>query len=102
MQIYNIVDDRPQSFGDYARELSAKLQSAAAAADFASAGGPGRVLPGDGVRHDMAAVVQREGQGRTRLDPYSPVKLGERFWNIAVMPSVRSFDGRNAEFHAAT
>jgi nucleoside-diphosphate-sugar epimerase len=24
-QIYNIVDDRPQSFGDYARELSAKL-----------------------------------------------------------------------------
>ena len=25
-QIYNIVDDRPQSFGDYARELSAKLR----------------------------------------------------------------------------
>ena len=24
-QIYNIVDDRPQSFGDYARELAAKL-----------------------------------------------------------------------------
>jgi nucleoside-diphosphate-sugar epimerase len=24
-EIYNIVDDRPQSFGDYARELSAKL-----------------------------------------------------------------------------
>ena len=24
-QIYNIVDDRPQSFGDYARELSTKL-----------------------------------------------------------------------------
>jgi nucleoside-diphosphate-sugar epimerase len=24
-QIYNIVDDRPQSFGDYIRELSAKL-----------------------------------------------------------------------------
>jgi nucleoside-diphosphate-sugar epimerase len=24
-QIYNIVDDRPQSFGDYAREMSAKL-----------------------------------------------------------------------------
>jgi nucleoside-diphosphate-sugar epimerase len=24
-QIYNIVDDRPQSFGDYVRELSAKL-----------------------------------------------------------------------------
>jgi nucleoside-diphosphate-sugar epimerase len=24
-QIYNIVDDRPQSFGDYARELSKKL-----------------------------------------------------------------------------
>jgi nucleoside-diphosphate-sugar epimerase len=24
-QLYNIVDDRPQSFGDYARELSAKL-----------------------------------------------------------------------------
>jgi nucleoside-diphosphate-sugar epimerase len=25
-QIYNIVDDRPQSFGDYARELSTKLR----------------------------------------------------------------------------
>lgn len=25
-QIYNIVDDRPQSFGDYARELSRKLR----------------------------------------------------------------------------
>ena len=25
-QLYNIVDDRPQSFGDYARELSAKLR----------------------------------------------------------------------------
>ena len=25
-QIYNIVNDRPQSFGDYARELSAKLR----------------------------------------------------------------------------
>lgn len=25
-QIYNIVDDRPQSFNDYARELAAKLQ----------------------------------------------------------------------------
>jgi nucleoside-diphosphate-sugar epimerase len=25
-QIYNIVDDRPQSFGDYIRELSAKLR----------------------------------------------------------------------------
>jgi nucleoside-diphosphate-sugar epimerase len=24
-QIYNIVDDRPQSFGDYVRELSARL-----------------------------------------------------------------------------
>jgi nucleoside-diphosphate-sugar epimerase len=24
-EIYNIVDDRPQSFGDYIRELSAKL-----------------------------------------------------------------------------
>jgi nucleoside-diphosphate-sugar epimerase len=24
-QIYNIVDDRPQSFGDYAREMAAKL-----------------------------------------------------------------------------
>ena len=24
-QIYNVVDDRPQSFGDYVRELNAKL-----------------------------------------------------------------------------
>lgn len=34
--------------------------------------------------------------------PHSPVKLGVRFANIAAIPSVRSFDGRNAEFHAAT
>ena len=29
-QIYNIVDDRPQSFGDYVRELSAEAAPAAA------------------------------------------------------------------------
>ena len=33
---------------------------------------------------------------------YSPVNSGLRFSNIALMPSPRSFDGRNAEFHAAT
>ena len=37
--------------------------------------------------------------GATR---YSPVKLGVRFSNIAEMPSLRSRDGRKAEFHAAT
>jgi hypothetical protein len=33
---------------------------------------------------------------------YSPLNSGARLANIAVMPSVRSRDGRNAEFHAAT
>jgi hypothetical protein len=33
---------------------------------------------------------------------YSPVNFGGRFSNVAVIPSVRSFEGRNAEFHAAT
>jgi nucleoside-diphosphate-sugar epimerase len=56
-QIYNIVDDRPQSFGDFARELSAQLGRPKAEADFASAGRAGRVLPGNGVRNDMAAAV---------------------------------------------
>ena len=75
---------------------------AAADSDVTSAGGDGRLVPGDGVRHDVAAVVQRQGQGRTGLDPYSPVKFGGRFSNVAVMPSLRSLDGRNAAFHAAT
>ena len=101
-QMYNIVDDRPQSFGDYVRELSAETPSAAADADSSSAGGLGRVLSGNGVRNDLAAAVERQGQGRTRLDAYSPVKFGARFWNVAVMPSVRSFDGSIAAFHAAT
>ena len=101
-QIYNIVDDRPQSFGDYARELSREAAPAAADTDFTSAGGLGRVLSGNGVRDDLAAVVQRQGQGGTRLDAYSPVKFGARFSNVAVMPSVRSFDGSIAAFHAAT
>ena len=34
--------------------------------------------------------------------PYSPVKFGARLSNVAVMPSVRSFDGSIAAFHAAT
>lgn len=33
---------------------------------------------------------------------YSPVKWGGRLSNIAVTASLRSLDGRNAEFHAAT
>ena len=97
-QMYNVVDDRPQSFGDYVREAP----SATAHTDTASAGGHVRVLPGDGVRHDLAAAVQHQGQGRARLDAYSPVKFGVRFSNVAVMPSVRSFDGSIAEFHTAT
>ena len=39
------------------------------------------------------------GRQKTR---YSPVNSGLRFSNIALMPSPRSRDGRNAEFHAAT
>ena len=33
---------------------------------------------------------------------YSPVNCGGRLANVAEMPSVRSFDGRNAAFQAAT
>jgi hypothetical protein len=33
---------------------------------------------------------------------HSPLNSGGRLANIAVMPSVRSLLGRNAEFHAAT
>ena len=84
------------------RELSAETAPAAADSDLASAGGHGGVVSGDGVRHDVVAAVQRQGQGRARLDAYSPVKFGGRFSNVAVMPSVRSFDGSNAEFHTAT
>ena len=78
-QMYNIVDDRPQSFGDYVRELSARLHRPRPHADSSSAGGLGRVLSGNGVRNDSAAAVERQGQGRTRLDAYSPVKFGARF-----------------------
>ena len=49
--------------------------SAAADADSLSAGGLGRVVSGNGVRNDSAAAVERQGQGRTRLDAYSPVKI---------------------------
>src|SRR6185503_16226395 len=76
--------------------------SASATTDFASGSGPGRFVSGNGVRHYVASVVQRQGEGGSRLDAYSPVNSGARFWNMAVMPSVRSLDGRNAEFHAAT
>ena len=100
-QIYNIVDDRPQSFGDYVRELSANC-IVRAHCRSRTAGRTGRLLSGDSVRRHLAAAVERQGQGRARLDAYSPVKCGVRFSNIAVMPSVRSFDGRNAEFQTAT
>ena len=76
--------------------------SATAHTDTASAGGHVRVLPRDGVRHDLAAAVERQGKGRARLDAYSPVKFGARFSNVALSPSVRSLDGMNAAFHAAT
>jgi hypothetical protein len=33
---------------------------------------------------------------------HSPRNSGTRLENAAVIPSVRSFDGRNAAFHAAT
>ena len=101
-QIYNIVDDRPQSFGDYARELSKKLRRPPPIPISYRLVGYGRVLPGDGVRNDVVAVVQRQGEGGTRLDAYSPVKFGARFSNVAVMPSVRSLDGSIAAFQTAT
>ena len=100
-QIYNIVDDRPQSFGDYVRELSAKLHRPRPL-PIRVGWWAGRALSGDRVRRHLAAAVQRQGEGRVGLDPYSPVKFGGRFSNVALMPSVRSFDGRNAAFHAAT
>ena len=71
-QIYNIVDDRPQSFGDYARELSAKLHRPRPLPMSTSAGRPGRPVPGDGVRRHLAAAVERQGQGRTRLGAGTP------------------------------
>src|SRR6478736_2012758 len=40
--------------------------------------------------------------GDDPLEVYSPLNSGGRLANIAVMPSVRSRLGRNAEFHAAT
>jgi nucleoside-diphosphate-sugar epimerase len=50
-QIYNIVDDRPQSFGDYARELSANLHRP-------------RPLP---VPHQLAGLVA----------PYAAIAFGQ-------------------------
>ena len=41
-------------------------------------------------------------RGYVPVGGYSPVNCGGRLANVAEMPSVRSFDGRNAEFHAAT
>ena len=46
---------------------------------------------------DEVPYMPRRAESR-----YSPVNFGGRFSNVAEMPSVRSFDGRNAAFHAAT
>ena len=64
-----------------------------------------------GCDHDDAARRRTDGvgddesgtghQGR-QASGYSPVNSGLRLANIAEMPSDRSLDGRNAEFHAAT
>jgi nucleoside-diphosphate-sugar epimerase len=101
-QIYNIVDDRPQSFGDYVRELSQKLHRPRPLPMprrlFGLVAPYGAVAFGD----TWLPLSERQGQGRAGLDAYSPVKFGGRFSNVAVRPSVRSFDGRNAAFHAAT
>jgi nucleoside-diphosphate-sugar epimerase len=56
-KMYNIVDDRPQSFGDCVREL----------ADLAPARRTTGLVPGDRVRHDPAADVECEGESRSRL-----------------------------------
>ena len=102
-QMYNIVDDRPQSFGDYVRELSAKLHRP-------------RPIP---ISHRLVGLVASypatafgttwlplsNAKAKAELgwtSGYSPVNLGSRFSNVAVMPSVRSFDGSIAEFHTAT
>ena len=63
-QIYNIVDDRPQSFGDYVRELSAKLHRPRPIPISHRLVGMVALVSGDGVRHDLAAAVERQGQGR--------------------------------------
>jgi dihydrofolate reductase len=69
------------------------------------------VLLGDGVRmppgRHARAVGAGEHHAHRRGDKllvrrYSPLNSGARLANIAVIPSVRSFDARNAEFHAAT
>jgi hypothetical protein len=45
----------------------------------------------------------RRGDNKRATKPnYSPVNSGFRFSNVAVMPSVRSFDGNIAAFHTAT
>ena len=101
-QIYNIVDDRPQSFGDYVRELSAKLRRPRPLPISHRLVGLVASYPATAFGDDVAAAVQRQGEGRAGLDPYSPVKFGGRFSNVALRPSPRSLDGRNAAFHAAT
>ena len=98
-QIYNIVDDRPQSFGD-ARELSAKLrrprplpiprQLVGLVAPYlrSPSATPGCRCPTPRPRPNSAG---RLFPGEVRRP------LGER----RADSSVRSFDGRNAAFHAA-
>jgi hypothetical protein len=53
-------------------------------------------------RHRQFVDDRLEFAHRVGARDYSPVKLGVRFSNIAEMPSLRSRDGRKAEFHAAT
>jgi len=101
-QLYNIVDDPAAVVRGLCTRTLGEDAPPAAAADRPPAGGVDRLLPGDGIRTDLVAVVQCQGEGRARLDAYSPVNSGARFSNIALMPSVRSLDGKKAEFHAAT
>jgi riboflavin biosynthesis pyrimidine reductase len=62
--------------------------------------GEGKAFGGD---WDGPQVVLTHRAGDQPVVPgYSPLNSGARLANIAVMPSVRSFDARNAEFQAAT
>ena len=67
-QIYNIVDDRPQSFGDYVRELPRNCTGRGRCRFSRRLFGLVAPVRGDRVRRHLAAAVERQGQGRTGLD----------------------------------
>ncbi len=105
--MYNIVDDRPQSFADYVRELSAKPHRPGPIPISRRLVGMVASYPAIAFGDTWLPLSNAKAKAELGWSPvprsdYSPVKLGVRFSNVAVMPSVRSFDGRNAEFQTAT